>query len=234
MAGVEGGLSIPSIEPSGGGMNFDTIAPFYQLLETVTSGTSVQRCRTRFLPTLATARDILLLGEGNGRFLVELLKRWPDKRITVVESSQRMLDLQRARLKRNKIDPASVSHIKADIREWDPPAEAYDAIVANFFLDCFRPIELQSLIHKLANGARPNALWLVADFAQPPQFLRGLRAAVILGVMYRFFRLTTKLDARRLTPPDQHLEDAGFTLHERQKRNWGLLHSDVWIHTGRH
>lgn len=214
-------------------MNFDAIAPYYQLLETVTAGSAVQRCRTCFLPNLASTRDILLLGEGNGRFLVELLKRWPDKRVTVVDSSRRMLDLQRGRLARNHINDSNLQFVEADIREWDPPAEAFDAIVANFFLDCFRPIELQTLIHRLAGCARPNALWLVADFDQPPQFFRGLRAAVILGVMYRFFRLTTRLDARRLTPPDQHLEDAGFTLRERQKRDWGLLHADLWIRTGR-
>jgi len=212
-------------------MNFDRIAPFYQLLETVTAGPAVQRCRTTFLPSLESAQDILLLGEGNGRFLVELLKRWPDKQVTVVDSSRRMLDLVQKRLTRNRLDASGVKFINEDVREWQPPTDAYDAIVANFFLDCFRPIELQTLIHKLSASARPEALWLVADFDQPPQFLRGLRAAMILGVMYRFFRLTTNLAARRLTPPDQHLEDAGFTLRERHKRDLGLMHSDIWIRT---
>lgn len=215
------------------GMNFDRIAPFYQLLETVTAGTSVQRCRTTFLPTLATAENILLLGEGNGRFLVELLKRWPDKQVTVVDSSHRMLELLKRRLHRNGLNPDKVEYINEDVRQWRPPEARFDAIVANFFLDCFRPIELQTLIHSLARGARPNALWLIADFDQPPQFLRGLRAAMILGVMYRFFRLTTNLAARRLTPPDQHLEDAGFMLRERQKRDWGLMHADVWVRADR-
>lgn len=210
-------------------MNFDRIAPCYQLIETVTAGSAVQSCRMTFFPCLENARDILLLGEGNGRFLVELLKRWPDKHVTIVESSARMLQLQDQRLRRNDIDPDTVERIHADVREWRPPEKHFDAIVTNFFLDCFRPGELPTLIESIARSAKPGALWLVTDFAKPRQFLRGLRASVILGVMYGFFRLTTQLDARQLTPPDQFLEDAGFTLRERTNQSWGLMHADLWL-----
>ena len=213
-------------------MNFDSIAPIYGLLETVTAGPAVQRCRTAFLSSLENASHVLLLGEGNGRFLVELLKRWPDKRVTVIDSSARMLRILERRLIRNGIDPASVERVHTDVRDWNPPSSRFDAIVANFFLDCFRPIELQTPIHSVSRAAKPNAIWLVADFRHPSQALRGLRAAIILGVMYRFFRITTRLDAQRLTPPDRHLEDAGFSLRERQNRDWGLLHADVWHRAG--
>jgi ubiquinone/menaquinone biosynthesis C-methylase UbiE len=209
-------------------MNFDRIAPFYQLIESVTAGSSVQKCRTALLRHLAAAKSVLLIGEGNGRFLITLLEHFPDKQITVVESSARMLQLLRKRLAKNSIDDKNLTLIEQDIRDWDVPAGAYDAIVTNFFLDCFKPIELQTLIHKISHGIKPNGLWLVADFGRPNQLLRGLRAEIILKLMYGFFRRTARLDARRLTAPDEHLEDAGFHLREREVRDWGLLHADVW------
>jgi hypothetical protein len=51
---------------------------------------------------------------------------------------------------------------------------------------------------------------------------------VILAIMYGFFRIATRLSARRLTPPDPFLRQAGFTLHRRVQSEWALLHSDWW------
>jgi ubiquinone/menaquinone biosynthesis C-methylase UbiE len=212
-------------------MNFDGIAPYYGLLESVTAGAAVHRCRTAFLPALEDARDILLLGEGNGRFLVELLRRWPNKRVTILDSSRRMMDLLQNRLRNESLATANIEFVNEDIRRWRPPKTAFDAIVTNFFLDCFSADELRVLISAIGRSARPEALWLVSDFTRPPQLLRSLRAAAILRMMYGFFRVTTHLSAHRLTPPDPFLEDAGFSLRERRKRNWGLLHSDIWIRT---
>jgi hypothetical protein len=46
--------------------------------------------------------------------------------------------------------------------------------------------------------------------------------------MYLFFRWTTRLPARNLTPPDGLLQECGFTLKSRRIFDWGLLHSDCW------
>jgi hypothetical protein len=46
--------------------------------------------------------------------------------------------------------------------------------------------------------------------------------------MYAFFRFVTRLPARKLTPPDNYLQAAGFRLRSRQQTDWGLLHSDWW------
>ena len=211
-------------------MNFDRIAPFYQLIESVTAGSSVQQCRTALLHHLARAKSVLLLGEGNGRFLTELMEQFPDMKITIVDSSANMLGLLRKRLAKRFLNEANLTLVQADIREWHFPHQAFDAVVTNFFLDCFRPIELQTLIHRIASSIKPHGLWMIADFNRPPQLIRGLRASIILNLMYGFFRRTAHLDAKRLTSPDEHLEDAGFHLRERELRDWGLMHADVWEH----
>jgi hypothetical protein len=47
-------------------------------------------------------------------------------------------------------------------------------------------------------------------------------------MLYRFFRLATRLPATSLTPPDAFLQQNGFALRERRVYDWGLLHSDRW------
>jgi hypothetical protein len=56
-------------------MSFDRLAPHYRWLEWVLAGRKLQRCRTAFLDEIGRADATLLVGEGNGRFLGELLKR---------------------------------------------------------------------------------------------------------------------------------------------------------------
>lgn len=86
-------------------MSFDAIAPYYRWLERVTAGPLLQRCRTEFLHELKDARNILLLGEGRGRFLMELLRQNPEAHITCVDASARMLELTRSELvKRGLLD----------------------------------------------------------------------------------------------------------------------------------
>ncbi|MFO1513608.1 MAG: class I SAM-dependent methyltransferase [Verrucomicrobiota bacterium] len=79
-------------------MSFDTLAPFYGLMEVLTAGNLLQRCRTSFLTEAGTCRRALLLGEGPGRFLAELLKANPRIEVTCVERSPRMIEEARGRL----------------------------------------------------------------------------------------------------------------------------------------
>jgi hypothetical protein len=54
-------------------MNFDRLAPHYHWMEKIFAGGLMQRCRTTFLPNTKNCRQALLVGEGTGKFLVELL-----------------------------------------------------------------------------------------------------------------------------------------------------------------
>ena len=56
----------------------------------------------------------------------------------------------------------------ADARTFHPPNPPYDLIVTHFFLDCLTTAEIQSLAATLRAARRPQALWLVSEFAVPP------------------------------------------------------------------
>src|SRR4051812_20630121 len=87
-------------DPGSGHVSFDVLAPHYRWMELLLAGEKLQRCRTAFLKEVADARDVLIVGEGHGRFLVECRRRLPDARITCVDASERMLEVARARLRR--------------------------------------------------------------------------------------------------------------------------------------
>jgi SAM-dependent methyltransferase len=167
-----------------------------------------------------------VLGEGPGRFLVELLRTNPGVQVTCVERSPRMIEAARSQLHESEL--ARVRFERADALEWEPPHNEYDLVVTHFFLDCFRRDELAKLVAKLAASATTDARWLLADFREPEHGWRKWRAKAVLALMYGFFRWTTGLSAFRLTPPDGFLTIGGFQLTARRLANFGLAHSDFW------
>jgi len=210
-------------------MSFDTLAPHYRSLELLCAGNLLQICRTSFLSPVPEASNVLILGEGNGRFLTECRRALPAARITCVDASVRMLDLAKERLHNSGLNPQPITFVHASILEWTPPLATFDLIVTHFFLDCFRPHQLESIITALANAAQPRALWLLADFQIPARGLSRHRARLIHGLLYAFFRVFTGISACKLTSPEESLRSHRFKLVERKEIDWGLLHTDKWV-----
>jgi ubiquinone/menaquinone biosynthesis C-methylase UbiE len=209
-------------------MSFDWLAPVYDSMEVVTAGRLLQRVRTASLDALAGRRRILSVGEGHGRFAASCAQSFPDAELTCVEASGAMLSRARRRVANIKGARARVNWVQAKLPAWRPPAAAFDAIVTCFFLDCFPPEELAAIVATLAHAATANAAWLIADFTVPARGIVRWRAQAIHAIMYTFFRFTTDIRARRLTPPDSFLAAQGFSLARRQTFDWGLLRADLW------
>lgn len=214
-------------------MSFDGLAPFYQAMETVCAGTTLQRCRTAWLTQIPQPRSILLAGEGHGRSLEACLRQFPGAMIVAVDASGRMLQQARARLKRAKLDASRVQFLQANLLEWEPPGAVFDLIITHFFLDCFPENQLASVVSRLAAAATPDAHWLLADFQVAPRGLARWRSRCILTMLYAFFRLTTRLPASRLACPESALERAGFHRHRRTESEWKLLKSEWWQRSAR-
>lgn len=219
-------------------MSFDSIAPHYRWLEWVTAGSLLQRCRLAFLGQLANARNILLLGEGRGRFLLPLLRLNLTAQVTCLDSSVRMLELVRASLANANATDRRVRFVHQDILTLtqDPRTASetfgdntYDGVASHFFLDCFPSDHMQVITSLVAEWTAPGAPWLISDFRVPNHGWQRVRARLILAGLYLFFRKATHLSARRLTPPNEALRGSGFRLAEQRYFNCGLLHSDLWV-----
>jgi SAM-dependent methyltransferase len=213
-------------------MSFDTLAPFYRPMEAVLAGRIMQRCRTSFLAEAVGRRRALILGEGPGRFLIELLRSTPGIEVTIVEKSPAMIRQALSRIRKGGFDPSRIAFREMDALTWEPSGRVFDLIVTHFFLDCFRPEELTDLVGRLRDSSTEGARWLLGDFCIPQRGWRRFRARAIHAAMYACFRAATGLSARRLTSPDAYLQGAGFQLAERRFFNFGLIHSDLWIKFG--
>ena len=216
------------VERAGPLMGFDRLAPHYRWMEGVAAGPLLQRCRTRFIGQLSTARHVLVLGPGRGLFVRALLEHNAEARLTLVDSSEQMLALVERDLARHGASSSRVDFVHGDIRDLSWPADTFDAVASHFFLDCFTPGELDAVVSQVARWTTDDARWVVSDFTVPADGWRRWRAKAIHAAMYAFFRLTTGISARRVTPPDGSLRRAGFVLRTRIGANQGLLHADLW------
>lgn len=210
-------------------MSFDHLAPFYRGMEFVLAGGKLQRCRLAWLNEVTDCRRVLIAGQGPGRFLTECAIALPEARIHCVDASAGMLKRAKLALQRASLDSNRIKFEQATLPEWQPPKGEFDLLATHFFLDCFPPGQLQQVISQLASAAQSGAKWLLADFCEPPRGLARWRAKMILALAYAFFNVTTGLPARRLTAPDQYLEQFALKLKRRRTYDGGLLHSDLWV-----
>ncbi len=209
-------------------MSFDDIAPWYRTLETIAFGDDLQRARVAWLGAIGTPRRALIIGEGNGRFLCELLRAHPTIEVDCVDSSRRMLELARQRVeRRSPADASRVRFVQSDIAFWAAESE-YDLIVTHFLLDCFPGDQIANVVTTLSQSTAADAVWLLADFCIAATGVRRLHSRIWLAIMYRFFRCTAKIEARELVDPSPFLRGAGFALTGQRFFRLAMLKSELW------
>lgn len=209
-------------------VNFDRVARIYRTLETIAFGRALQRARIRWLREVSGTKRALIVGEGDGRFLCELLKTHPDLEVDCIEASGRMIELARCPLKQGRADVAHVHFFQTDILTWSPQGK-YDLIVTHFVLDCFNEAELETIVMKLGLAAEANAIWLLADFRIPTTgALTAYRAKLWIRLMYLFFRITAGLRTAELIDPSPYLRAAAFSLTNEELTRCGMIKSQVW------
>ena len=213
-------------------MSFNAVAPWYRTMEAIAFGEGLQRCRVACLGEIGSPRHALIVGEGNGRFLCELLRAHPAVQVDCVDASERMLQLARRRVA-NELPALTeqVRFLQRDITNWASPENQYDLVVSHFLLDCFPEADLAGIIKSLASAAKPDAVWLLADFRVPTRGFARLRARVWLAVMYQFFRFTARIKASELIDPTPFLQAEGFGLERQHLFRRGTLKSECWRNT---
>lgn len=210
-------------------MSFDRIAPHYRWLESLAFGEALQRARVAHISSISSPRNVLIVGEGNGRFLLRLVQEFPGARVRCVEASAQMIRLARERLRATGTRGAdNVEFTNADIRTVALPERTYDLIVTHFFLDCFREHDVAEIVSQLSRSATQDAQWLLADFCVPGGTLAHRGARFWLKVMYQFFRIVSALEAEELTDPSSHLRDHCFSIVSQQFLWLGMVNSQLW------
>jgi SAM-dependent methyltransferase len=203
--------------------NFDGLARWYQVLELSAFGVELERARMAHVGQLADCREVLLLGDGDGRFLKKLLKASPQCRVRSIDASAEMLKMAAARL--TSSERARVTFECADALTATLPTFAYDGVATVFFLDCFTDEQARVLIGRIANALRPGGTWVFADFAIPPRGPQRIAAHAIVGLLYAFFRWRTGIAARRLPNSEALISEAGLSVVATKSSVLGLFRS---------
>jgi SAM-dependent methyltransferase len=206
-------------------MNADSVASLYRSLEYLAFGRALERCRFNLLVEAPAARHILIFGEGDGRFLEQLLARNRQAQVDVIDSSARMLELAHARIPAGDLTRVRLQHQSA----FDPlPIGTYDTIITNFFLDCLTGEEANQFIPAAARLLSPGGRWLIGDFHLPRRGIARWHAQLWLWTMYWFFALATGLRARQIPDYGQPLRQAGLNRQSQRFWRYGLLTNEVW------
>lgn len=204
---------------------YDRLAGAYHTLERLAFGHALMRARTAHLDALAGCRRVLIVGEGDGRFVHALLSRHRSVEAVCVDLSPAMARRARARL-----GPlgSRARFVITDALEGPLPAGPFDAVVTLFFLDLFAERSLARLLERLAGRLGPTGVWLLADFRLPERGPARTLARAGLWGLYRFFRWQTAIETLRLVDPEPGLERLGLRCASRRALLGGVLRSDVF------
>ncbi|MDQ8206799.1 class I SAM-dependent methyltransferase [Coraliomargarita sp. SDUM461003] len=212
-------------------MNYSRLAPFYQCIERCTMGSALQRARTGQLDRLAAMTQpqrVLIVGEGDGSFLLQFARLFPTAHITVVEPSAGMVARAQARLRRAGLASERIAFRQEPLLEAELPEAAYDLIVTLFFLDNFEDALMRASVAKLNACACDSAYWLLSDFCLPSRGWRRLRARFWLRVLYGFFGLSAGLSARVLPDFERAVQATEFCEVHRHGLCGSLLFSALY------
>jgi ubiquinone/menaquinone biosynthesis C-methylase UbiE len=204
-------------------VSFDLIAPYYCRLENVVFGSRLQAARTAFVSQLAPPQRVLVVGEGDGRFLAEFAKLQPEAEIDCLESSPRMIELAKKRTRGRKIN-----FLCAALEELELSKGSYNLVVTHFFLDCFSEKTLPEIVSRIARAAAPRADWLIAEFQEPAGGWFRFARSGLIRFMYFFFRLSAGIEGRRLIDYGPLLQASGFTLSRVAGSPNDMIRSELW------
>ena len=197
-------------------MDFSRVSALYRWLEYLVFANALQKRRRAFLTDVMGSQNVLVLGDGDGRFTAKFLRAQqlaPEitAHLEYVDCSAGMMRLAERRIRKSRLAASKVQFRLADARSTAFPGP-YDLVVSHFFLDCFSTDELSGMIPCIAAATYPNAKWLISEFAIPPAGLWRQFGRTLIRAMYFFFRLPAGLKQIELPDYQCALIASGFRL----------------------
>jgi tRNA (cmo5U34)-methyltransferase len=187
---------------------FNWISGVYDSLTGLIFGKSFAEAQTFFLSEIPPRSKVLILGGGTGWILKALLNINSTCEVYYIEASSKMLEKSKKRIEER--DQNRVRFILGTESNIDSTIK-FDAVITNFFLDLFSD-SLQQVIQKIKISLGREAVWIVTDFVDRGKFWHRL----MLSVMYRFFRVTTGIEATRL--PDYEKQLLGSAIKKSKEK----------------
>ena len=208
-------------------MNFDLIAKHYNWIEKIIFRSDLEKVRRMNLALVKNAKSILLLGDGDGRFLEQVSLMGTDAFIVSVDSSAKMIDLAKRKLKKSSLN---VEFNCTKIEDFQPIDNFKpDLIIAHFFLDCFTHDEVKLIIDRVSGWAAANAKFVISDFllTKNASFNR-IYQKMLTKIMIRFFRLFCGISTRFLPNIPKIMTAQGWNCLSQESLKSEFINSWVW------
>jgi hypothetical protein len=197
---------------------FNKVAFAYDALARIFIGKSIQQAQRYFLQEVKQAGQILILGGGTGWILQDIAAVNPRAKIYYVEASSIMIDKAKRVSSNNHITFIHGTGI-------DIPGEIFfDVVITNFYFDLFPKESLKKRVDLIASRLLPKAMLLATDFV----ITKNISHRILLWIMYRFFRMVTRMEARSLPPWEKIVADNGFQVRKSQVFKNGFIKSIVF------
>jgi ubiquinone/menaquinone biosynthesis C-methylase UbiE len=181
---------------------FNRVSRYYDTLTSIVFLGRLHAAQRIYLKAIPQHATVLMMGGGTGWLLKELVDINPDCQIYYIDASSAMISL--AKKKMDQKHSHRVVFI-AGTEDSIPAGVTFDVVVTHFFLDLFSQETLRSVIQKISRSLQHNGLWIVSDFVN-----KAWWQAIMLAVMYTFFRITCGIEARVLPDWTNELKGAGL------------------------
>lgn len=197
---------------------FDRVASIYDALARVYSAGQIPAAKAAQLDHVAGGDRVLYVGAGSGEDAVWAARCGVE--LTCLDVSAEMLRHTAAKLTAAGL---AAELIEGDVLGHDR-AGHYDAVAANFFLNCFTEPRMKVVLAHLAELLRPGGKLLIADVAVPQGNLWG-RCAQRLhnGAAIGLFWLLGLVPLHPIYDYRQYFAELG--LETRQVRPFRLFRS---------
>lgn len=222
-----------SVEVARVARGFDRLSPWYDLAAGVLSAGRLSRSQVAWLGRIEEPGRALVIGGGNGRFLLDLLQREAARNVVCLDISPGMLGASRRRLLRRAPHRESDVEFRLGGVESLGRNERFDLICTHCFLDLFEPNELRDVMRRLDAVLSDGGAWLASDFVEPSgNRLRDRAQRGILRLLYEFFGRTCGISPRRMPPIEGAFEELGYRMIDHRTFAAGLLWSGRLMRAG--
>ncbi len=199
---------------------FNWIAPFYDSLQKMVFGRALIESQLAFLHDIPDNSNVLILGGGSGETMKRLLELRKGCHIWYVEASDVMLKLAQERVRMREGSVHFIHGTEASI----PENVVFDAAITGFFLDLFSDEKVAWMVSAMDKHLKGSGVWLITDFVNTGKWWQR----ILLWVMYKFFVVTSGIEARRLPDWEKLVAGSGFQQIKSRLFVAGFINSAVW------
>lgn len=205
-------------------VDYSQVAAVYRWLERLVFGSRLQQARVGLLDDVfmnlrpESGQRVLVVGDGDGRFLEVLLGEASGVLVDYVDCSEGMLLEAQARVNHD----ARVRWFCGDVREWH--SGDYDAVVAHFVLDSFEGEPRQEVVDCLVGKVAAGGCLLISDFDPKAR----VWAPFVVKLMQGFFALFAKIPFVDVTRDDAAFEALGAVMVRERLWQGGWIYSQLW------